>query len=105
MSSVLNVSARPGPNHPLGRSPTACSIVRRPAWITFLSSSTLDVEDSSWLFGIPCPMNSQRRFFISSTALGNISHTDQFNATAALTPPEAKPPALLPRPTLIPHPR
>src|SRR2546427_12541764 len=103
MSSVLNVSARPGPSHPLDRSPTACSIVLRADWITFLSSSGLDVEDNSWLFVIPCPINSQCLFFISSTALGNTSHTDEFKATVARTPAESKTSAILHRPTLIPY--
>src|SRR5437870_491113 len=38
------------------------------------------------LFVVPCPMNSQPRFFISSMALGKVSHTAEFKATVALTP-------------------
>ena len=35
---------------------------------------------------VPCPMNSQPRFFISSTALGKTSQTWEFRATVAFTP-------------------
>jgi hypothetical protein len=50
-------------------------------------------------------MNSQPRFFISSMALGKVSHTCEFNATVALTPAASSTSAMRHSPTLMPYSR
>ena len=57
------------------------------------------------LLVVPWPMNSQPRFFISSTALGWASHTCEFSATVALTPAPSSTSAIRHSPTRMPYSR
>ena len=80
---MLLVWVSPVPSQPRGRLPVAFSIVLSTWRMTSFSLSGASPARLSLLV-VPCPMNSQPRFFISSMALGWVSQTCEFERDGRL---------------------